>query len=194
MSDVVTIDQIRDLIKAEKIRPSDLFGAEVLTDDPVVTGYVKERTKEAVAGEYAHRKRTEEGFDKTRKEFEDKLTEREAEVQKLKLESAKSQIPVLFEKQKAERTLDERQGKWLQNRLAKFTPEKIEELDKEFNAYLDAEVDEYKRMAKDVFGIDTEAEAVSKKGKSGGSEPDDSKGEPDNKYLDPKTNPFIKTD
>ena len=55
MGDVVTIDQLRDLVKADKIKPSDIFGAEVLADDPSVKGLIETENRRAVAGEYAHR-------------------------------------------------------------------------------------------------------------------------------------------
>jgi hypothetical protein len=192
MTEVVTIDQVRDLIKAEKIKPSDLFGVETLTGDPTVIGYVEAEKKKAVAGEYAHRKRTEEGFDKTRDELEGKLKEREAELQKLKVDAAKAQVGSLFLKQKDERRLDEKQVKFVQSRLAKFTPTKVEDLEKELNAHLDAEIDEYKRIAKDVFGVEEKTDGDDK-GKHGVGPDEKPKETPADKYLDPAQNPFIKT-
>ena len=191
MTETVTIDQVRDLVKAEKIKPSDLFGVETLTGDPTVVGYVEAEKKKAVAGEYAHRKRTEEGFDKTREELEKKLLEREADLQKLKIDAAKAQVGSLFTKQKDERKLDEKQVKFVQSRLAKFTPTKVEDLEKEFNAHMDAEIDEYKRIAKDVFGVEDKPADGGKA--DGGTGPDEKQKEgPADKYLDPAQNPFIK--
>lgn len=192
----ITIDQMRDLIKAEKIKPSDLFGVEVLTEDPSVVGYVEAERKKAISGEYAHRKRTEEGFDKTKAELEIKLKERETEVQTLKLDAAKGQVGTLFEKQKTDRKMDEKQVKFIQSRLPKFAPTKVEDLDKEFNAYLDVEIDEYKKILKEVFGVEDKSED-NKDVKGGGTEPDDKKKatpEPESPYLDPAKNPFIKTE
>ena len=194
MPDVITRDQLKELIKSENIRPSELFGSETLTEDPVVRGYTEAEIKRATAGEYAHRKRDEEGSLKLKGELEKQLKEREGEVQKLKIEVAKSQLGTLFEKQKADRNLDERQVKFIQNRIAKFTPTKAEDLEKEFSAHLDTEIDEYKRLAKDVFGVDSEKEGDGK-GKAVGGEPVENKGAtPKDKYVNPLTNPFIKTD
>lgn len=195
MPDVVTIDQLRELVKADKVKPSDLFGAEVLTEDPVVKGYVETETRRATAGEYAHRKRTEEGFDKTRQELEIKLKERDAAIQQLKLEAAKGKVGTIFDKAKGERKLTERQVKFVKARLNRFSPKDVDKLDDEFKTFLDSEIDEEAKLAK-LYGI-----ADDGKGKDdGGGQRDPATG-PDNKppspsdkskYLDPKTNPFIK--
>ena len=196
MSEVITIDQIRDLIKAEKIKPSDIFGVESLTDDPAVVGYVEAEKRKAVSGEYAHRKRDEEGFDKTKGELESQLKAKDEEIQKLKVVSVKNTIPTLFQKQKEDRKLSDMQSKWIEKRLEKFTPENPENLEKELNAYLDNEIDEYKVVAKDVFGIEDKDNGKDK-GKTGGTEPNEGGSEDtgdENKYTDPTQNPLIKTD
>jgi len=188
----VTIEQVRDLIKAEKLKPSDLFGAELLADDPSVKGLVDAETKRAVAGEYAHRKRTEEGFDKTRGDLETKLKERETELDKLKLETAKGKSKSLYDTQKAARKLTEKQAAFIEGRLDRFTPKKADDIDKEFNTYLDSEIDEFGKVAKLLGVEDTKFED---KTKDGGTGPDDAKksgGAPANKYIDPSKNPMIK--
>ena len=189
MAETVTIDQIKDLIKAEKLQPSDLFGVDAITSDPAVKGYVENETRRAVAGEYAHRKRGEEGFDKTREDLDKKVKTAEAEVARLKLEGAKGQVSGLFEKQKATRKLTEQQAKFVQARLKRFEPQKVEDVEKEFNTYLDAEIDECGRLAKDVFGI----EDKTVDGKKPGAEPHEPLPDAtDSKYLDPAKNPMIK--
>lgn len=197
MPDVVTIGQIRDLIKAEKVKPSDLFGAETLADDPSVKGLVESETKRAVAGEYAHRKRTEEGFDKTKEELEKKLKERETELGTLRLETAKGKAKTLYEAQKATRKLTPKQAAFIEGRLDRFAPKKVEEVDKEFNFYLDSEIDEFGKVAK-LLGIEDKGAGDGNAGsgaeKDGGTGPDEKKagGTVENKYLDPAKNPFIK--
>lgn len=191
----ITIEDVKSFLKAEKTKPSDLFGAEDLTEDPAVKGFVETEKRRAVAGEYAHRKRTEEGFDTTKKEFEDKIKERDVKIRALEINAAKAQVGTLFEKQKGERKLDEKQVKFVQSRLPKFTPTKVEDLEKEFNLHLDAEIDEYKRIAKDVFGVEEKA-ADDRTKVDGGTGPDGKQKEgPADKYLDPAQNPWIpKTD
>ena len=195
MADVVTIDQLRELVKADKVKPSDIFGADMLTEDPVVKGIVDSETKRATAGEYAHRKRTEEGFDKTRAELEKKLQERDTAVQQLKLEAAKGKVGAIFDKAKGERKLSERQVKFVKARLDRFSPKEIDKLDDEFKSFLDGEIDEEAKLAK-LYGIDG---ADGKDKDAGGKQdqltgPDKTQPAPDakSKYIDPKTNPFIR--
>ena len=83
--------------------------------------------------------------------------------------------------------------KFIQNRLGGFTPQKVEDLEKELNGHLDAELKEYATYAKDVFGIEIEGKPPG--GGNGGTGPEGTKpGGPDNKYLDPAQNPMIKAD
>jgi len=189
----ITIEDVKSFLKAENVKPSDLFGVDVITSDPAVKGYVETETRRAVAGEYAHRKRTEEGFDKTREEFEKRATASEALVSQLRLDAAKGQVGGLFAKQAAERKLTDQQAKFVQARLARFTPSKVEEVGKEFNSYLDAEIDEYGRLAKDVFGVE-EKKVEGDKGKPGAESGGNPASPTLNPYLDPAKNPFIKLD
>ena len=189
----ITIEDVKTFLKAEKVAPSDLFGVEDLTSDPAVTGFVENQKRSAVAGEYAHRKRTEEGFDKTRQDLENRVQEKEAEVSRLRLDAAKGQLPALFEKQKEGRKLTEQQAKFVLARLQRFAPQKVDEIEKEFNAYLDLEIDEHGRLAKDVFGIgDGKVEGGNGGGKEG-AEPDETQtGDAQSAYLDPAKNPMIR--
>jgi len=190
---VITKEQIRSLILAEKLRPSDLFGAESLTDDPVVKGYVETERRTATAGEYAHRKRTEEGFDKTKGELETKLKERDDEVKRLRLESAKGKVPTIFNKLKAERKFDEKQEKFIKGNLERFEPKEVDKVEDEVKAFLDLQVDEYGRLTK-LLGIETTKADGAGGTSDPGTGPDKTKPAVDakSKHLDPKQNPFIK--
>jgi hypothetical protein len=89
------------------------------------------------------------------------------------------------------RKLDDRQTKFIQNRLARFTPQKPDDVEKEFVAYLDAEIDEYGKIAKEIFGI----EPAKPPADGGGGEPEPVKKQDPgtkNEYLDPAKNPMIK--
>ena len=191
--ETVTIDEVRALIKAEsgRIKPSDLFGAEVLADDPSVKGLIETENRRAVAGEYAHRKRGEEGFDKTKGELEKQLADLKAEANALRLATATGKVRPLYDAQKATRKLTEKQALFIEGRLDKFKPTKPEDVEKEFNFYLDSEVDEYGKIAK-LMGIEEKPAGGGDKG--GGTGPEDKPtGDTTlNKYLDPAKNPFIK--
>jgi len=186
----VTIDEIRDLIKADKIKPSDLFGAELLADDPSVKGLIETENRRAVAGEYAHRKRGEEGFDKTKGELEKQLADLRAEANTLRIATATGKVRPLYDAQKATRKLTEKQALFIEGRLDKFKPTKPEDVEKEFNFYLDSEVDEYGKIAK-LMGIE---EKPTGGDKGGGTGPEDKPaGDATlSKYLNPATNPYIK--
>jgi ribosomal protein L29 len=191
MGEVVTIDQLRDLVKADKIKPSDLFGAEVLADDPSVKGLIETENRRAVAGEYAHRKRGEEGFDKTKGELEKQLADLKAEANTLRIATATGKVRPLYDAQKATRKLTEKQALFIEGRLDKFKPTKLEDVEKEFNFYLDSEVDEFGKIAK-LMGIEEKAAGGGDKGGGTGPEVSPAGGATPNKYLSPATNPFIK--
>jgi hypothetical protein len=189
----ITIEDVKSFLKAENVKPSDLFGAETLAEDSSVKGLIDGETRRATSGEYAHRKRTEEAFTAARKEWEDKDKAKDNELKTLKQGVTKGQLPALLEKKKTERKFDEKQVKFIAARIDKFMPsEKAEELEKDFDRFLDGAVDEYKVLAKDVFGI--EEKKVEDKGGTGteaGMKPAAGTLSP---YLDPAKNPFIKLD
>jgi ribosomal protein L29 len=187
----VTIEEVRDLIKADKIKPSDLFGAEVLADDPSVKGLIETENRRAVAGEYAHRKRGEEGFDKTKGELEKQLADLKAEANTLRLATATGKVRPLYDAQKATRKLTEKQALFIEGRLDKFKPTKPEDVEKEFNFYLDSEVDEYGKIAK-LMGIEEKPAGGGDKGGGTGPENQPTGETALNKYLNPATNPFIR--
>jgi ribosomal protein L29 len=191
MGDVVTIDQLRDLVKADKIKPSDIFGAEVLADDPSVKGLIETENRRAVAGEYAHRKRGEEGFDKTKGELEKQLADLKAEANMLRITAATGKVRPLYDAQKATRKLTEKQATFIEGRLDKFKPIKPEDVEKEFNFYLDSEVDEYGKIAK-LMGIEEKVAGGGDKGGGTGPENQSTGDAVLNKYLDPAKNPFIR--
>lgn len=193
---VVTREQVKDLIKSEGLKPSDLFEVGALSSDPVVRGYADDLVKERIGRTWREKKEAEEELEKLKTGH----TTREAALQKendaLKANLAKTQVGSLLEKQRAERKLDDRQVKFIQKRLPDWKPEKPEELEKEFNSFLDKQIDDYRSVAKDVFGIeDKPAGETGKEKPTPGAEPGgtgDKGAEPENKYTDPKQNPFIK--
>jgi len=166
MPETVTISQIKDLIKEEKIQPSILFGRDQLLDDPFIKGYVEEERKNASGGEYAHRKRTDEAFDKARKEWEDKEKKYQEDINKMKIDGAKVTAADLFSKKIKERKLEDKQAKFVDVKREAFEPQNVDELEKEVDAFLDTTLEDYKKTAK-IFGKEEKKEA----GKTGGGEP-----------------------
>lgn len=161
-----TLQEVRDFVSKEGTSPSDIFGREKLTDDPIVKGYVEEERKIAQSGEYAHRKRTDEAFDKARKEWEEKENGYKVEIQKTKIETSKVKAGELFVSKMKERKLDDKQMKFIEKKKASFTPSDPEKIDKEVDKFMDTTLEEYKETA-EIFGQKVETQPE----KKGGGEP-----------------------
>jgi len=167
MPETVTISQIKDLIKEEKIQPSTLFGRDQLIDDPFVKGYVEEERKAAGAGEYAHRKRTDEKFDEERKKWEEEKKVLADQIGTMKKEGAKVKASDIFTTKIKERNLNEKQKAFVKAEIPYFEVEDVEKLEKEVDDFLDNSLKDYKEKAK-IFG-EAEPEPEPKPG----SEPSD---------------------
>jgi hypothetical protein len=191
--DKITIDEIRTIIKDDSISPSDLFGRDALTDDPVVKGYVKAEVQQATAGEFSHRKREEKTFDEKKAEYETKIKDKDDEIIKLKKATATTKVGDLFKAEKDKRELDEKQEKFIDANLKKFEvsdPDKIEE---EFSKFLDNQIDDFKTVS-EVFGHKVkDGDGTKKKGEEKetdedqetdeNGDDDDDGGEVDNIFL-----------
>jgi len=153
--DKITIDELRKLVKEEKIKPSDIFVIEDLTEDSAVKGYVNAQVKEAVAGEYSHRKRTDKKFDEKEQEWEREKKEFEDKISMLTKTAATSKVKSLFDEAKEKRELSDQQIKFVEKRLTTFEPKELEKIDDEFDKHLDSELDEFKEYAQ-TFGIDVD--------------------------------------
>lgn len=157
MPEKITIDEIRNLIKEEKIKPSRLFGMDVLAEDPVVKGIVKEEVDNAVTAEYTHRKRIDKRFDSDKEDWE---KEKEDLTKKMKEKDsiiAKSKVGTLFEDIKEKREFDERETKFIEKKLKSFTPDDPEKVEDELNKFVDDLVDEFTEIRKDVFEEDDDS-------------------------------------
>jgi len=169
MGEVITIAEIKTLIKEEKVKPSDLFSMEALTEDPSVKGFVDASCKEAVGGEYKHRKRIDTKFDAEKEDWEKEKEEKEKEIKKLKSDGAKRDAVDLFAKKTKERKLDEKQTKFIESKQADFVPEDPEKLDKEVDQFMDSKIEEFKKTA-EIFGHKVETEEEKKGGGGPGKE------------------------
>jgi hypothetical protein len=199
-----TAGDIRQMIREANLQPSDLFTSEDFSADPVI----QERRTEKPAGNeslhfeirklersLAEAERQRDALKAETVTLGEKVKAHEATIAQTVTQTAKARATgELFEREKTERKLDDRQQKFVQARLSRFTPTKPEDVEKEFKAYLDGEIDEYGRIAKDVFGIQEKAEHKT----APGAEPTEKKGDdgsevlPDN--LNPEKNPMIRLD
>ena len=154
-SDTITVPEIKQVIAENKIKPSDLFGMDSLASDPVVIGYVNEEKKQASAGVFANKKRTDEAFDKARAEWDKREKELAAENAQLKRDVAKSSVSKLFSDAKEKRKLTEKQVKYIEARIPKFDVTEPDKIADEFDSFLDTQIDAFKTDAS-VFGIDVD--------------------------------------
>lgn len=173
--EMTTINEVRDFIKTGNLKPSDIFGLGDLTKDPMIEEHIEVERKKAITGEYEHRKRDEEGFDKTKekliKDHEKAVKEKDKLITKQAGEIIQSKTSGWLETQKEKRELDEEQMKYINLNLSKFEPEDTEKAEDEFNKFLDDQIDDLSGIKKDVFDIEPEPD----KDKTKGGEPKDKK-------------------
>ena len=175
---MTTVNEVRDFIKAERLLPSDLFGREDLTKDPIFEEHVGRIVSD-------RRKLINDGFDKTKEELikehekkvaelEVKIKEKDATVVKLQGENIQSKTGSWLEAQKEKRKFDEEQMKFINRHLPRFKPVDPEKAEDEFNKFLDEQVDELNGIKTDVFGQKKE-----EKDKTPGSESNNKKDQSD---------------
>ena len=167
---MVTISEVRTFIKAENLKPSDIFGLGDLMKDSMVSEALDKEKKKAVTGEYEHRKRDEEGFDKTKDKMEadhkkavDKM---DVELKKLRGDIGKTKAADLFATKAKERKLSDQQQKYIDLKKDGFVSEDLEKLPQEVDSYMDARLEDFKKEA-EIFGHKEESTS----GKKGGGEP-----------------------
>lgn len=154
MPEKITLGEMKELIKEEKILPSDLFGVEDLTGDPLVRGYLDSSVKQLkgkLSGEFEARKRIEKGTEHKEETWEEQKKKLEDENKLLKIESATTKAAELFGKKAKERKLDDKQIKFIKAKEESFTLEDPEKLETEVDKFMDTMLDEYKETAK-IFG------------------------------------------
>ncbi len=171
----ITINEVRDFIKSGNLKPSDIYGLGDLTKDPMIEEHVKAEKKKGVTGEFEHRKRDEEGYEKLKAKLIDdhkvELKTKDEAITKLQGENIMSKTAGWLTIQKEKRELNDEQMKFINLKIPKFKPVDPGKAEDEFNKLLDDSVDELKTIKKDVMGIEPE----NGKDKSGGGEPKNKK-------------------
>jgi len=191
MENELTIEEVRQFLKAKKIQPSDVFDVGSLTDDPALKGYIESVEKRAKKGALGHLERDGEAFEKQKGEWATKEADYLKKLKERDAEIGKTRVPQAFEKLAKERKLTEQQRKFISPRIEKFEPTDPAKTEEELSKRLDAELDEYKRSAA-VFGVKVEEPPAGDKKPGGEPEPDKKPApEGDAKYLDPAFNPMI---
>jgi len=191
----ITVSDIRRVIKSEGLNPSDLFGLGTLMKDENVADEIEKLTKEAVTGEYKHRKRDEEGSDKAREKFEKTIEDKDAEIKKLNLKIiSKSKAKDDFDKLITDRKIDGKKKEFIENKFGKdFELKEEDKMKEELDKFIDSQVDDFNETAK-IMGVKIEEETKEEKeeNKDKGGSPDEKKSDSKtNELLDPEKNPFI---
>lgn len=149
----ITIDELKNLIKEEKISPSDIFTADALAEDPFVKGHADSKVKTRIGQEYQHRKTTEESLTKKEQDWDKEKTKLEDKIKTLTKTASKSEVKSLFEGAKEKRKLSDQQAAFIDKRLGTFQPEDLENVEKELDKYIDSELDEFNSYA-ETFGVE----------------------------------------
>ena len=170
MAEKITLGEMKELIKAEKLSPNDLFGVEELTTDPLVKGFVDSTVKELkgkLSGEYEARKRVEKGTKEGKEDTDDEMEKKDKLIKKLQIDGAKRDAVGLFTTKVKERKLDKKQSAYIELKQKEFLPEDPEKVEKEVDTFMDDTLKEYKTTA-EIFGHKTEE---TKEEPKGGGEP-----------------------
>lgn len=173
MGETITLGEMKDVIKEGNLSPSDLFGVEALTADPLVKGFVDSSLKELkgkLKGEFEARKRVEGEHETTETETDKEKKALVEENKKLKIETAKIMSKDLFSTKSKERKLDDKQNQFIESKQADFVPEDPEQLDKEVDKFMDEKIEEYKKTA-EIFGVKVEVPEGEEKKETPGSPP-----------------------
>lgn len=154
----LTITEVRDFIRSEKLNPSDIFGLEALTGDPLITKHLDSELKEKKSGDWYHRKRDEDKHEKEVNDLTEAHKKEKSDLEKERDEARKlvltGQIPVLVEKIKKERELSENQAVFIDRAVKKFsTSEKLEDLEKDLNTFFDDQIKEHQELGEAVYGV-----------------------------------------
>ena len=151
MAEKITLGEIKEIIKAEKVSPSDLFGIEDLITDASIKGYVESAVKETqnkLRGEAEQRRRGEEGLDKKGKEWENEKEEKDEEIKKLKIAGAKRDATELFTTKMKERKLDKKQISYVEKNRKTLNPKILITLTKKLTNSWIRHLKNLKRMQK----------------------------------------------
>jgi len=178
----LTTGEVREFIKSNNLKPSDLFGLEDLTSDPLISKHVTTETRDGKSDLWNQRQREKDDYDKKiatekedRKKKEDELTKERDEALKLVLEG---KIPALVTKIKEERKLDENQTVFIDRVIKKFSAsEKLEDLEKDLNSFFDEQIKEHQELGESVYGVPKkEKDPDPKKDGNGGGDEQRSEG------------------
>lgn len=168
----MTLKEIKDVIAESRIQVDELFSMEEIGKNKAIQEHFQ------VTGNIKRYERLEKKFEQKEKEWADKEAEFKNKIKEMGIDGAKIKANDLFSKKAKDRKLDDKQVKFITVKQPNFTPEDVENLDKEVDKFMDDMLDEYKANA-EIFGEKTDENIKEK----GGAEPGDEEGEGDASYI-----------
>lgn len=161
------LKELKQAIRDGKLKPSDVFDVEEITEDSIVRGVLRERRRNEEG--YEQRQLPKLEAEKARLEQDKK--DLQDQLAKLSRGLLKTRVADLLKPVIEKRKLDDKQSAFITRNLAKFEPTTEEALPGELDRFVDAQLDVLKEAAS-VFGI--------KSGEAGGAGVTEGKsGEPD---------------
>jgi hypothetical protein len=148
--DKMTPDEIKRAIRDAKLKPSDLFGSDEISEDPTVQGVIRDRRR----NEEGFGKRMEEKLEAEKAKLEQEKKDLQARLDvsnraQLKARAADSLRPAI-----EKRKLDEKQSAFVLKHADRFSPASEESLPGDLDKFLDAQLDDFKANA-EIFGVKT---------------------------------------
>lgn len=181
--------EIIDAIREGKFTITDIFTAEEIT--------ASEPAKKAKQTEYEHAKRIEKQLGEEREKvitLTKSIEEKDGKLKTLGEAVSKAQASTLLTKAAEVRKFNDKQKAFIERRIGSFKSDKIgDELQLEFDKYLDNEIKEFGEYAK-VMGIkieDPEIDPATGKPKEKGAGNDDAKEGEGEDLTKPEKNDFI---
>lgn len=178
------IAELRALVKELEVKPSDVFEEDVLRNDPLIVEYVKKEKQ----GEYLHRKRTDEAFDRARAEWEKEKQMLESKIKELSVEKTKYQVNDVLQELAQERNLNEVQVKFINKNLKKFEVKEPEKVKEELDKFIDEQLNDFEETQKLLLGDKSDNQENADKGTPPA---DNSTGDEEDEYENPEKNEFI---
>lgn len=179
----MTKEEIRDAIREGRFTITDIFTNEEITSS--------EPAKKAKQTEYEHAKRVEKQLGEEREKVITLTRERDeatGQIKNLNAQVSQTKTKDLFGKAVDARKFNDKQKAFIERRLGSFKSDKSgEELQSEFDRYLDGEIKEFGEYAK-VMGIKVDNPGSEKGNKGVDSTDGDGDGQD---MTDPKNNDFI---
>lgn len=162
-----TKEEIQEAIREANLKITDIFTAdEIVSSEPA---------KKAKQTEYEHAKRIEKSLGEEREKvvtLTKELGEKDTKIKTLGEQVSRTQVGTLFTKSHETRKFNDKQKAFIERRLGQFKSDKSgDELQLEFDKYLDKEIVEFAEIAK-TMGIKVDETAQP----STGTPADDGKG------------------